>query len=247
MQTIFIRFIIHLIFVMMTLVFFKGYSHAGTWIENFNDGPLNSWTEPKHQKEGKRATWQAKDGGLDVWIQTPPRVLRASYALEFTAFPIRADRILAKMTILETHNVGVGIFIGLRSGGSPLRLTYQFLSNSIWGPIVFPNKHPRTRFDIKEIEIVFDRTHFQLLSKGKQILEFQDDNFQKIESLGIIAFVSEVRLAHFVLDNFVISGPSIPTGRPVRPKGKVTVLWGQAVKASLSPSRSEATGRVSLS
>ena len=64
---------------------------------------------------------------------------------------------------------------------------------------------------------------------GEQILEFKDNNFKTITLIALTVITGEGRGFHAVLDNFVISGPTIPQGPPfpVHPSGKLAVSWGQ--------------------
>ena len=51
---------------MLLFTTIKGYVSAKTWVEDFNTGPLDAWTE---MDDENRNTWITKDGHLDVWIQ----------------------------------------------------------------------------------------------------------------------------------------------------------------------------------
>lgn len=202
------------------------------WVEDFNDGHLDSWTEAKHQAEDKRVTWQAKDGHLDVWIQPLlAKALIQTYELEFTGLPIKAEKLRVKVDVLEAHNANVGLFIGQYDDGNNIsRRTYKILHKSIWGPIEFRGQNPEGVYEnLKDIEIVFDKGHFELLSEGEHILEFDEPNLRTIDCLGIIAYTTEVPLAHFVMDNFIISDISAPEKKSlnVQAKGKAAVLWGE--------------------
>ncbi len=202
------------------------------WIEDFSDGHLDSWTEAKHQAEDKRVTWQAKDGLLDVWIQPlQAKALIQTYELEFTGLPIKAEKLRVKVDVLEAHNANVGLFIGQYDDGNNIsRRTYKILHKSIWGPIEFRGQNPEGVYEnLKDIEIVFDKGHFELLSEGEHILEFDEPNLRTIDCLGIIAYTTEVPLAHFVMDNFIISDISAYEKKSlnVQAKGKAAVLWGE--------------------
>ena len=208
------------------------------WVEDFNDGHLDSWTESKHQMEEKRATWQAKDGHLDVWIEPwQAKALIQTYELEFTGFPIKAEKLRVKVNVLEAQNANVGLFIGQYDQWKGThRRTYKILHGSIWGPIdiwgpiEFKGQNPDVDYDsLKDIEIVFDKGHFELLSEGEHILEFQEPNLPTIDCLGIIAYTTEVPLAYFAMDNFIISDLVAPEEKSlnVRAEGKAAILWGE--------------------
>ncbi len=208
------------------------------WVEDFNDGHLDSWTESKHQMEEKRTTWQAKDGHLDVWIEPwQAKALIQTYELEFTGFPIKAEKLRVKVNVLEAQNANVGLFIGQYDQWKGThRRTYKILHGSIWGPIdirgpiEFKGQNPDVDYDnLKDIEIVFDKGHFELLSEGEHILEFQEPNLPTIDCLGIVAYTTEVPLAYFAMDNFIISDLVAPEEKSlnVRAEGKAAILWGE--------------------
>jgi hypothetical protein len=201
---------------------------AKTWIEDFNDGNLDAWKNI----HTFGTTWQAEEGHLKALFELPvgPLIFRYKSSLEFTGFRLNAEQIRVKVSVLETHNGKVGIFIGqYDNNGFVSRRTYKFFNNWILGPIEFPDQQPDTKFDIKEIEIHFEKGHLQLLSEGKRILEFDEPNLPTIDCVGIIIFTHQVRHASFQLDNFIISGPTVPAHGTldVRPKGKAAVLWGE--------------------
>lgn len=201
------------------------------WVEDFNEGHLDSWTEDKHQKERKRTTWQAKDGHLNVWIQPHlNRALLQTYALEFTGLLVKAETLNVKVDILEAHNANVGILIGQYDWtGGTFRRTYKVLHKGIWGAVELGDVPDQNYENLKEIEIVFNKGHFELLSEGEHILEFDEPNLKYIDCLGIIAYTGEVPLAHFVMDNFVISDvvPFKAKSLSINAKGKAAVLWGE--------------------
>ena len=207
---------------------------TGTWVEDFSEAQLDSWKENGDQHN--HATWQTKDGLLDIWIDPVPLALLQDYYLEFRGFPIKADKLRVKVSVLEKVNGTPGILIGQYDHEfremNITRRSYSFCTNFIWGPIAFPSQRPDVQFDIKnEIEIIFNKGHFQLLSEGKQILEFDEPNLPFIDALGITIYMKGRRLpvVHSVLDDFIITGPSIPSNGKldVQSSGKVAVLWGR--------------------
>ena len=207
---------------------------TGTWVEDFSEAQLDSWK--KEMEQDKHATWQPKDGLLDIWIDPIPGVHLQYYYLQFIGFPIKAEKLRVKVSVLEKGNGIPGILIGQYDHEfremNITRRSYTFCTNFIWGaPRAFPAQHdPFVQFDIKnEIEIIFNKGHFQLLSEGKLILEFDEPNLPFIEVIGIAVYLKQVPLVHTVLDDFIISGPSIPSNGKldVQPSGKAAVLWGE--------------------
>ena len=212
--------------------------YTGTWVEDFSEAQLDSWKENGDQHNN--ASWQTKDGFLDIWIDPIPLALLQNYKLEFIGFPIKADKLRVKVSVLETVNGRPGILIGqydddvepINQNLNITRRSYTFCTNFVWGPRAFPSQHPVVPIDIKkEIEIIFNKGHFQLLSEGKQILEFDEPNLQTINALGLAIYMKGRNLpaVHTVLDDFIISGPSIPSNGKldVQPSGKAAVLWGE--------------------
>ena len=203
--------------------------YTATWVEDFNEAQLDSWK--KEIEQDNNATWQPKDGHLDIWIAPIPGVLLQDYNLEFIGFPIKAEKLRVKVRVLEKVNGTPGIILGQRDHDMIItRRSYSFCTNMIWGPSAFPAQHPDVLFDIKnEIEIVFNKGRFELSSEGKQILEFDEPNLPFIDALGIAVYLGEVPLVHTVLDDFIISGPTIPSNGKldVQPSDKAAMLWGR--------------------
>ena len=217
-----------ILFLCMLICFTFQNGYSDTWIEDFNGANLDAWKD--FGTFG--TTWQEKEGHLKGRFELPmgPLIFRYKSYLEFTGFRFNAEQIRVKVSVLEIHNGKVGIFIGqYDNNGLVSRRTYKIFNNWILGPIEFPDQQPDTKFDIKEIEIHFEKGHFQLLSEGNRILEFDEPNLPTIDCLGIIIFTHQVRQASFQLDNFIISGPTVPAHGilDVRPKNKAAVLWGE--------------------
>ena len=224
---------LYYLFTFLCILTFTAVKDGSTkiWVEDFEDGHLDAWAV---DNTNDRTTWKAKDGHMDVWIEPDNRGGRQSYVLEFIGFAFRAEKLNVKVTILEVEEANVGILIGqhdLDDGIGLHRRTYKVVQKGgIWGPIEFPGQQPQINYDIeKVIEVDFDKGHFELLSEGEHILEFDEPNLPHIDCLGIVAFASKPPLVHFVLDDFIISGPSIPSkgSLDVQPHGKVAVLWGE--------------------
>ena len=201
---------------------------ANTWVEDFEEEHLDAWAV---DKTSDRTTWQTKDGRMDVWINPVQVDGPRSYRLEFIGFDLHAEKLSVIVTILEVENAQVGILIGQYTDDrNTFRRTYKILHSTIWGPTEFRGQKPQIDYEnLKEIEIIFNQGNFEVLSKGKHLLEFDEPNLPHIDCIGIVAYASRGPAAHFVLDNFIISSPSIPSkgGLDVQPYGKTAVLWGK--------------------
>lgn len=213
-----------------------------TWTEDFNAGHLNAWKKRELQRE--RVTWQAQNDRLHV--RTKPFCNgrlnvgnrleeQTNYTLRFTALPINVEHIRVKLSVVSTHNANVGIFLGKDPQDEiihPFEFAYQFADHTLGSP----EKRPRTSAprialnNLDEIDVVFDRGHFYLFSNDEYIVDFKVDTLETIDLLGIAVFPKVCRqVADVVVDDFIISGPSIPdaVSLNVRAKGKAAVLWGK--------------------
>ena len=159
--------------------------YTGTWVEDFSEAQLDSWKKNGDQRNN--ASWQPKDGHLDIWIEPEPFALLQNYNLEFIGFPIQADKLRVKVSVLETGNGTPGILIGQHDDNvGPViqqlnitRRSYTFLTNIIYGARAFPSQHPKdVKFDIKEIEIVFNKGHSKLFLKENRSLSSMNRTFQ---------------------------------------------------------------------
>lgn len=213
-----------------------------TWTEDFNAGHLNSWKKRELQRE--RVTWQVQNDHLHV--QTKPWCNgrlnvgnqleeQTNYTLRFTALPINVEQIQAKLSIISTDNANVGIFLGKDPQDElihPFEYAYQFADHTLGSPENRPRTSaPRIALkNLNDIDVVFDRGHFYLYSNDEYIVDFKVDTLETIDLLGIAVFPKVCQqVADVVVDNFIISGTSIPdaVSLNVRAKGKVTVLWGK--------------------
>lgn len=212
-----------------------------TWTEDFNAEHLNSWTKRELQRE--RVTWQSQNNQLHV--RTKPfcngrlnvnnrLAEQTNYTLRFRALPINVEHIRVKLNIISTDNANVGVFLGKDPQDElihPFEYAYQFADHTLGSPEKLPRTlAPRMRFDINEIDVVFDRGHFYLYSNDEYIIDFKVGTLETIDLLGIAVFPKVCRsVADVVVDDFVIAGPSIPNAASlnVRAKGKVAVLWGK--------------------
>ena len=213
---------------------------GGAWVEDFNDPSFKSWI--KHDR-ANRSTWMPKEGHLDVWIQPPPPPgIYDEYALEFVGFQFDTETLDVQLKIIEAHNASVGILIGQYDGnGYIYHRTVAFLHTATIGGVIFKPKE----FDIikkeeaddpipaplKAIEISFNKGDFEVFTKRKYIGTYRVPQLKTVNFVGLISIVGLGRgvIAHFVLDDFIVSGPTIPAHGTlnVRAKDKAAVVWGE--------------------
>ena len=218
---------------------------GASWVEDFNDSSFESWI--KHDPNN-RTTWQPKDGNLDVWAQPfPPPGIYDKYALQFKGFQFDAQTISVQLKILEARGASVGILIGQYDKDrqvSIYRNTVAFLHTTMLSGVIFKPKDfeliKKDKTDktiptpLKAIEISFDKGDFEVYTKRQFIARYQIPQLKTVNFIGIVSLVGMGRgaIAHFVLDDFVISGPNVPAHGTldVRSKDKAAVLWGKLKK-----------------
>ena len=211
-----------------------------TWVEDFDDGHLKSWTKRELQRE--RVTWQTKNGRLHgrtvAWCNQRLNLgeqlaQQTNYTFRFTAFPIDAEQLSVKLSIHSTSNAHVGIFMGKDPHDDlthPLDYAYQFANHRVGSPeVLSASAAPEMGFSLDEIEVVFDRGHFYLYSDDEYITDFDSVKLKSVSMIGIVMFPKScLKIAEVVVDDFVVLGPSVfDAGRlDFHPKNRVTVLWG---------------------
>ena len=211
-----------------------------TRVEDFDEGHLNSWTKRKLQRE--RVTWQVKNQRLHArtvgWCNQRLNVSnqlaeQTNYTLKFEALPLDVEQLSVKLNIHSTDNTNVGIFIGKDPRDDlthPLEYAYQFANHRLGSPEVLQGSTPPDiGYNLDEINVVFDRGHFYLYSHAEYITDFDTKTLKTVDFLGIVVFPKRcIEIAEAVVDDFVISGPSILQGSlDVHPKNRVAILWGQ--------------------
>ncbi|RKU28851.1 hypothetical protein C6497_08820 [Candidatus Poribacteria bacterium] len=201
--------------------------NVNIWVEDFDDN-LNSWTRLEHQRD--RATWEINDGQLGVTTLPFCRsrlnirnelAQETNTTLEFTAFPINAEQLRVKLKVNSTDNAFAGIYIGKEPESLFVRQfqhTYLFGNHKIGNPDNFAyNAAPSIGYNISEIDVIFDHGDFYLFSEGQYIVDFKESGIDKINYVGIAMFVDGCRdNALAILDDFEISGPTIPNKGPVK-------------------------------
>ena len=216
---------------------------SGIWVEDFNNPSLHSWI--KHDPWNV-STWQSKDGHLDVWAQPDPRPgIYDDYVLQFVGFQFDTQTISVQLKMLEVRGANVGILIG-QYDGQPEHLklydgTVAFFNEPVLGgTIVKPKEFELIKKEIgnvpiplplKAMEISFNSGDFAVFTQRKFIGKYHVPQLKTVNFLGIVCFADKGRgtVAHFILDDFVVMGPNVPTHGTlyVRPNGKVALYWGE--------------------
>lgn len=234
------RFYWSMLFLCLLSFIYIDAADGGTWVEDFNNASFKSWI--KHDRDN-RSTWMPKEGHLDVWVQPPPPPgVYDIYTLAFDGFEFDAETLDVQLKIVEAHNASVGILIGQYDGDGYLyERTVVFLHTATIGGVIFKPKE----FDLikeqiaddpipaplKAIEISFNKGDFEVFTKRKYIGTYRVPQLKTVNFVGLISIVGLGRgvIAHFVLDDFIVSGPTVPAHGTlnVRAKDKAAVVWGE--------------------
>lgn len=230
-----------LILLLCLLPFFiAGVTDAATWVEDFNNSSLSSWV--KHD-QFEKSTWQPVEGKLDVWVQPPPPPgIFDLYALQFVGFEFDVDELNVQLNVLQARNTNVGILIGTNDWTREIyETTITFFHTDFHGKnVLIPEDFEILERDRNVIpipvqpntlEISFHRGDFEVLIDKVFYAKYHVPQLKTINCVGITSMVGLGRgvIAHFVLDDFVVSGPDVPEKGilNVRSKNKAAVLWGQ--------------------
>jgi len=200
--------------------------YAGTWRDNFEAEKLEGWTRPAADAGNPwEAIWKTQDGHLDVTFNIP-RVFPPEPVADFlqlTAFPIRANSVSVTGTFrrreIRLGEFGIALGKPSPSGEWGYGFFYVFTMSTVMEPIKldkngemrpFKLLEPQHRFPLEQIKVIFSNSHFEVFHDGVSVLEFEDVSFRWIEMVGFWA--QGFHRFHGVGDDFVISGPGIPTG-----------------------------------
>ena len=197
--------------------------------------------------------WKSKDGVLDVIIQPNGRPMPKNWLekkwniardfLELTAFPISASKLTVETTPFRDGDIGIALG---NPSPFPTRIGtfYTFTRTFVWhailtlygegfelpfnppikGEILFGEIAVRPTIPLGQpVKVVFESGRFQVFSQGQLLVEFVDEDYPKIELVGIYARQPlDVHVSRKKLDDFLIFGPNLA----VRPRGKLATTWG---------------------
>ena len=211
---------------------------AGVWRDDFNDGKANGWTpfsDPPF-------TYEERDGVLEFRVLPNPHTI-STHFLEWTAVSFEADSLTVMATLPVQKNLNFGIALGKhisREIFGPFIECYIFRrANSVKGVYKISawaagfsaraGKAPQGKLGetIEHIKIVFETGRFRMFSGNDLMADFKDEDFRTIDAVGIYTITSEGVEQRGQIDDFVISGPSIPDRKPF---GKLVMTWGHLKK-----------------
>ena len=208
---------------------------AATWKDTFDDDNLVGWTQAttKNKNKGWESVWKSENGVLNVTFTPLPHTNVADLLL-LTALPISSTKLKVKATFIKG---ALGIALGLPGKGEFLGKYYIFRSGVIHYmrlradgfhlKIGIPSDKliPIIPFG-QPIEIVFSEGKFQLFSNRRLYAQFFDEDYPKIEAVGIFCHGKGDKTHQ--LDDFFIATDDVPFS--VNGKNKLAMTWGYIKK-----------------
>lgn len=216
---------------------------ADTWTDTFEDDNLVGWTQAttKNKDKGWDSVWKSENGVLNVTF-TPLFHSNAADLLLLTALPISSTKLKVKATFIKgtlrkaTLGIALGVpALGVPGKGKGLGKYYIFRS----GVIHYMRLHTdgfHTKIGIpsdklipiipfgQPIEIIFSEGKFQLYSNGRLYAQFFDEDYPKIEAVGIVCRGIGDETFDHQLDDFFISTDDVSFS--VNGKNKLATAWG---------------------
>ena len=247
-----IKFITKLAICLVLLnIYFFGYSFAGVWQDTFDDAKLKGW-ERIAEGDPWNATWEVVDGILLSQIRKPrdsPRCEKtAADFLHWNKHQFHLDRLKVTGRKINYPKEGpdsmgeICLFLGKILNINDFAVEGYIFSPEETSKVTFSKKDDYSRgstkawygdkfpFTTRHMEAVFDSGQFQLFTNGVLLTEFIDENFTKINVVGLLI------TCHFGgewfggnISSFSVSGNGIPNhSLAVQLENtQLTTIWGQ--------------------
>jgi hypothetical protein len=227
--------------VVLCLLLFPSFSHAGTWVENFDDGDYNGWklfagTEP-HRAQVKVVDGELVFRHFGVGAVEDYLILEASrnwvdYTLEFRFKFTDEVGLSGTRGMLVTYH---DTFEGVPEGGPNTPLAALFGGGGVMGLVAIDGQFIGIKSGVFQfshgiwyrVKILAQVTHYELFIDGQQVIAYDYvDGFTK----GGIGIGAVNVVTHF--DDIRISGDSVPDGgaTAVQARGKLTTVWAALKK-----------------
>ncbi len=230
------RFIQHS--VVLCLLLFAGFSHAGTWVENFDDENYDGWklligTEPHRAQvsvvngELVFRHFNVPSDGTEDWIVLEVSRDWVDYTLELRfKFTNEVGWESTRGMVIAYHDT----FEGVPEGGPNTPFAFVYASGSVMGLVAIDGQFIGIKSGVFQfspgiwyrVKILAQGTHYELFIDGQQVIAY--DYVDKFTTGGIGIGARDV-VTHF--DDIRITGESVPDGgaTAVRARGKLATTW----------------------
>ncbi len=219
---------------LLVLCLLAGFSYAGTWIENFDDGNTDGWRLVLGSEKHAEATVvnselvfrQFNIGSTGGWLVLEASRNWSNYTLEmrfkFTEDVGPNDPKGAIITYNDT-------FDGIPEGGPNCPFLFLRPDGLVRGMLAingawfFPvtTQFPFSSGVWYQLRILVQGSHYELFIDGQHILTYDDDTFTS----GGVGIGARDVVVHF--DDVRITGDSVPDGGSVAVEvaGKLATVW----------------------
>ena len=223
--------IVNILCSVILSVFITGYSHAGTWRDDFDGNELNGWERiVEHNPWNTR--WKVLGGILFSQIRKPrePLIPDKDIAdfLQWTGMPFRLEQLTVIGTEIIYHQegkLGMGelcLFLGKRRAVPHFAVEGYIFSPEETSRVTFTANGDYSRgktkawygdkfpFTTRHLKVVFDSGEFKVFTNKDLLAEFIDARFTEIDVVGLLitSHIGEVWFgAH--ISSFSITGQRI--------------------------------------
>ena len=227
---------------------FAGYSHAGTWRDEFDGENLNGW-ERGLEVNRWSATWETENGLLSVRIEKPEQWhIRAADFLHWNPHQFQLNRLVVVGKEIHYERFAQDVkgnlclFLGKRKPAPDFAEGYIFCP-SFTEEMEFSEKGvykrgkfkalyiDRFKFTSEHLKVVFDKGKFQLRTHDILLTDFFDDEIDFIDVVGLIVlYVPFGAWSTASISTFSISGRDIPNHNSLDVQlrnTQLTTTWGK--------------------
>ena len=224
----------HLTRYLLALCLLAGFSHAGTWVENFDDGNIDRWrlipgSDPHRAQvnvvDGELVFRHLKIGAVADYLILEASRYWSDYTLELRLKFTDETGPNDPRAIMISYN---DTFDTIPEGGpnAPfLLITTSHIDGMLAknGNWYFPTSAPFTLVPGTwyQLRILVQGSHYELFIDGQHVLAYDDATFTS----GGVGIGARDVVVHF--DDVRISGDSVPDGgaTSVEAAGKLAVTW----------------------
>jgi hypothetical protein len=230
--------IIITIFFVLCLLLFAGFSHAGVWVENFDDGDYKDWKlligSPAHRAEVKVVNGELVFKHFNIVAGLWPDMLALEPSRDWSDYTIELRFKFAEVGPWP-QLMGVTYhdqFQGVPEGGPNCTWTCAHTSGEVHGvvsinggmSVVAGGWHQFSQGTWYRRKIVVEGTHYEIFIDDQQVVTYDwNSGFTK----GGISIGAGNVVTHF--DDIRIYGDSVPNGgtAAVQPQGKLATTWAE--------------------
>jgi hypothetical protein len=236
------QIIIIINFFVLCWLLFAGFSHAGVWVENFDDGDYKNWKlligSMPHRAEIKVVNGELVFKHFNIGFFQWPDMLALEASRDWTDYTIELRFKFGETDPnwgSDMHIMAVAYhaqFQGVPEGGPNCTWTCAHMSGEVHGvvsinggmSVVAGGWHQFSQGTWYRRKIVVEGTHYELFIDDQHVLDYDwNSGFTKggigIGAGNVVTYFDDIR----------IYGDSVPNGgaAAVQPHGKLAKTWAE--------------------